>query len=159
ATNNLPSSRFGTVYVNFRQLASVIPENAGNTSQQFQQLVDLYPTAVGYTEWNDVGLHASVSLQAAKSLGVQYPGGDTTALAKLVPANAVAYISLGNLGGSIQAAKKALPDASASSIQDLESFLGTSISDPALQQPAAVAIFSSSSGQGTGSGVFLLNAP
>jgi hypothetical protein len=157
ATSDLPSNRFGTVYVNLRQLENLVPESSGDSSQQFKQLVDLYPTAVGYTSWNDAGLHASVNLQAAKSLGVQYPGGDTTALAKVVPANAVAYVSLGNLGGSIQAAQKALPGAAAPSVQMIESFLGTSITDPALQQPAALAVFSS--GEGPDSGAFLLNAP
>src|SRR5262245_18491575 len=123
ATNDRPSNRFGTVYVNLRQLESLIPADSAETSHEYQQLIDLYPTGVGYGAWTDVGVHASVTLHAAHSLGVQYPTGNTTALAKLVPANTYAYVSVGNLGGSIQASQQAFPGSSDSAVKAAESFL------------------------------------
>jgi hypothetical protein len=155
ATSDLPSNRFGTVYVNIRALAALVP--ASGSSPDLTQFLDTYPTGVGYTSWTSAGLHGQVTFKAAKSLGVSYPVGDAKAPANDVPANAYAYVGINNLGGDLQAGARLFPSNSGST-RAIESLLGVPLSDPALQQPLALTVFPKADGSGNG-GALLLNAP
>ena len=110
---------------------------------QVSQLLNTYPVGEGYTSWTDAGLHAQLTFNAANNAGTQYPSGDASALASAVPSNAYAYVSVGNLGGDLQAGASQLGGDSTSSIKQA---LGVPLTDPALQQPAALAVFPTATG-------------
>lgn len=153
ATNSLPTGRFGTLYVNIQSLGDLITKSGAASlvvpGASLQQALQTYPTAVGYVSWTNSGLHAQLTAKAAKSTGITYPSGDTLGLARVVPGNAYAYVALNNLGGDLTANKAALGQAPQVT-QLVQSFLGTSLDDPALAQPAALAIYPT---PGTGVGI------
>ncbi len=151
ATNNLPGSRFGTAYVDLHAASSLLHLSSSGPAAQ---LLNTYPIGVGYTSWTNAGLHAQVTFNATNNAGTQYPAGNPLTLASAVPANAYAYASFGNLGGDLTAGAKQFGGDTATSIT---SALGVSLSDPALQQPAAISIFPTATG--LFGGALLLNAP
>lgn len=158
AISSLPSNRFGTLYVNVQSLGDMIAQAGGASlgvaGASLQQALQTYPTAVGYVSWTNSGLHAQLTAKATRSSGIVYPSGDTLGLAKVVPSNAYAYFALNNLGGDLTANKAAL--AQASQVTQLaQMFLGTSLDDPLLAHPAAVAIYPTA-GSGAGIGGALL---
>jgi hypothetical protein len=151
ATNNLPGNRFGTVYVDLRQIASLANASA---DQQVTKLLNTYPIGEGYTSWTDAGLHAQLTFNASNNAGTQYPSGNASALASAVPSDAYAFVSVGNFGGDIQAGASQLGSGSTDSITQA---LGVPLTDPALQQPAAFTVFPTA--QGGFGGALLLKAP
>ncbi|HEV2405858.1 MAG TPA: DUF3352 domain-containing protein, partial [Ktedonobacterales bacterium] len=153
ATQNMPSDRFGTFYVNIQQIASAVTSASGGTDIPF---LDTYPVAAGYVGWTNAGARFQITLPASKNTGVANLTGDTTSLANLVPSNALAYVGSGNLGALLQQVEKVASGNSGGSDLAQQAF-GIPSSTPALQQPAAVAeITSSSSGNQT---ILLLHAP
>jgi hypothetical protein len=155
ATNNLPGNRFGTVYVDLRAVASLrgVDSSLGSTPQ-LTQFLNTYPVGEGFTSWTNAGLHAQLTFDAAKNAGTQYPAGDAAALAAGAPANAYAYVSIGNFGGDLKAGASQLGGDSTSSITQA---LGVPLTDPALQQPAALTVFPTATG--SIGGALLLKAP
>lgn len=135
ATQNMPSDRFGTFYINIRLLASSIAANSGNTNIPF---VDTYPVAGGSVGWTNAGARFQLTLPASKNTGVGNLTGDTTSLASLAPANSVAYVGAGNLGALLQEINKIGSGSSGSSVDVAQQLLGVPSNTPALQQPAAV---------------------
>jgi hypothetical protein len=153
ATRSLPANRFGTVFVNLRQLVASVGQ--GTAMGNVLPLVTTYPTAAGYLAWTAAGARAQVSLDASSPTGVGNLSGDTTGLAGLVPGDALAFAGVANLGGTLQADSRLLSSQTgmAGTVQQL---LGVSPTEPALQQPAALAVLRST---GAGGAVFLLRAP
>ncbi|MGH2484850.1 MAG: hypothetical protein ACRDHE_02450, partial [Ktedonobacterales bacterium] len=140
-------------YVNIQQIASAITSSSGGADIPF---LDTYPVAGGYVGWTNAGARFQITLPASKNTGVANLAGDTTSLANLVPANALAYIGSGNLGALLQQVNTTTGGNSGGSDLTQQAF-GIPSSTPALQQPAAVAeITSSSAGNQT---VLLLHAP
>src|SRR5262249_23003526 len=76
ATRDLPANRFGTLFVNLRQVLASVSGATGNTLDV--PFADVYPTAAGYLAWTDPGVRAQVTLKAARSLGLGTLSGDTT---------------------------------------------------------------------------------
>lgn len=153
ATQNMPSDRFGTFYVNIRQLVSGITAASGGTDIPF---VDTYPIAAGSASWTNAGARFQVTLPASKNTGVANLAGDTTSLASLAPANALAYVGVGNLGALLQQAEK-ITSGNSGSGDVAQQALGVPSNTPALQQPAAIMAMRGSDG-GTQSAL-LLHAP
>lgn len=161
ATSGLPAGRFGTLYVSLRDVARL------GSSNQSVPLFDIYPTAVGYTSWTDPGERTQITLKAGQPLGVGTLSGDTTALAGLVPANALGYVGVANLGAAITAAGKltskiapSTASSGANASDPLQAGLGVSASDPVFQHPAAIAVLNGSSNFGPApQPVLLLQAP
>jgi len=159
ATSNLPSSRFGTMYVNLREYYNTVLAMAPSAAQAALDfpLIDTYPVAGGYLTWTTGGLRAQLTFNAVKGANIGAIGGDTTSLAAQTPANATSYIGGANLGGLMRAYLAQVPALAAGSVKDpLESAFGVSSSDPALQQPFALISFPV--GKTTAS-AYLLHAP
>jgi hypothetical protein len=162
ATSNLASDRFGTIFVNIKELYTLRVSGAGGSANQLLPFANIYPTAGGFLEWNSAGLRAQVTLQATENLGIGDLHGDTTSLAGLVPENAMLYAGVGNLGADALAATKisaklGSPGTGGDPFQQL---LGISSSNPALQQPAALVVSGGGGSVPAPSGVaFLLKAP
>lgn len=161
ATANLPSGRFGTFYVNVRDLlSSVVPVRApnglGGVSVPF---TETYPVAGGYAEWTDYGMRSQTIFNAVRNPGVGNLGGDTTSLARLVPSSAVGYIGVANLGAlSSTAMKQSIPPGLGGPGDPLQSLIGVASTDPALQHPAAVAFFRAAPSAPSGQPLILLQA-
>ena len=163
ATSGLPAGRFGTLYVSLRDVARL------GGSNQSVPLFDIYPTAVGYTSWTDPGERTQLTLKAGQPLGVGNLAGDTTTLARLVPANALGYVGVANFGAAVTAAgtlaSKIAPRVwrqRDNAIQLIRSrpALGVSASDPVFQHPAAVAVLNGPGDFGPApQPVLLLQAP
>lgn len=159
ATSNLPNSRFGTMYVNLREYYNTLLALAPSAAQAAFDFpaIDTYPVAGGYFTWTTGGLRAQLTFNAVKGANVGAIGGDTTSLAALTPANATSYIGGANLGGLMRAYLAQIPAVASGSVKDpLQSALGVSSSDPALQQPFALISFPV--GKTTAS-AYLLHAP
>ena len=92
----LPSTRFGTLYYNVKSLTD--PSGLGATVVNLP-VVNTYPVGAGWLSWTSTG--ARFQLIAAPTRG-GIPrtnlGGDTTGLATLVPADAVSYTGVANVG-------------------------------------------------------------
>lgn len=137
ATSNLPSNRFGTLYVNLKALVNA---TSPSTSASVPFL-NMYPVATGYTSWTDAGLRAAVTLHG--NANIDDLGGDTKSLAGIVPAGVLGYVGVANLGGLYQAATHL----AGTSSDPAQSDFGVAASNPALQQPAAYAYLGSSGDQ------------
>lgn len=136
ATKNLPSGRFGTLFVNVKALVRATMPQATQASLPF---VNMYPTAGGYLSWTSQGLRAQVTFVSNGSAGVGDLGGDTTSLASMIPAHPVYYVGIANLGTTLQASEKLMGTGAADPADPAETLFGVPATDPALQQPAAVA--------------------
>jgi hypothetical protein len=160
ATSNLASDRFGTIFVNIKELYTTLTAGAGPTANPLLPFANIYPTAGGFLEWTSAGLRAQVTLHATQNLGIGDLHGDTTSLAGLVPQNATLYAGIGNLGADALAAAKisAKLGKPGTSADPLQEYLGISSDSPALQQPAAVVVTGGTGSSGTGV-AFLLKAP
>ena len=145
AIAGLPSSRFGTAYVDLKALAQDIASHGTDVP-----FLDTYPVAVGFTTWTNAGLRAQVTLKSSRSTGVPNLTGNLTSLASLVPANAQTFAAVGNFGALSQQIQK---DVQPSGLSILATFLGIPAANPALAQPAAVAAL------GNDGLVYLLRAP
>jgi Protein of unknown function (DUF3352) len=169
ATSNLASDRFGTIFVNIKELYNAAAGSAGSpasgtgsSANPLPAFANIYPTAGGFLEWTSAGLRAQVTLQATENLGIGDLHGDTTSLAGMVPQNVLLYAGIGNLGAEALAtakisAKLGNPGTSADPLQQ---YLSISSSSPALQQPAAVVVTGGTAQQPSPSGVaILLKAP
>ncbi|MGH2514067.1 MAG: DUF3352 domain-containing protein [Ktedonobacterales bacterium] len=137
ATSNLPSNRFGTLYVNLKALVGAVSPGTG-ASVPF---LNTYPVATGYTSWTDAGLRTAFTLQGNANVG--NVTGDTKSLASMVPAGAIGYVGVANLGGLYQAGSRLSGIASDPAQTDF----GIAATDPALQQPAAYAYLGTSGSQ------------
>lgn len=158
ATDSLPSGRFGTIYLNLRQIVSAIlpsgsPTGAANMAIPF---LDTYPTGAGSLEWTDAGLRSQLTFNAVHGASIPNLSGDTTSLAELVPSNAVGYEGTANVGGLARTIVTQILPTSGSGQDPLASAFGVSYNDSALQQPAAVALLPSGT---TAHPLFLLKAP
>jgi uncharacterized protein DUF3352 len=162
ATSGLPAGRFGTLYVSLRDVMRLTGSN------QSVPLFDIYPTAVGYTTWTDPGERTQLTLKASQPLGVGTLSGDTTTLARLVPANALGYVGVANLGAAVTAesklASKIAPTSAGAdnlnSADPLRGVFGVPASDPVFQHPAAVAVLNGAGDFGpVPSPILLLQAP
>jgi Protein of unknown function (DUF3352) len=162
ATSNLAGDRFGTIFVNIKEVYSAVASGSGPAANSLLAFANIYPTAGGFLEWTSAGLRAQVTLQATQNLGIGDLHGDTTSLAGLVPQNAMLYAGIGNVGAEALATAKISskignPGASADLLQQ---YLGISSNSPALQQPAAVVVTGGSATVPSPSSVaFLLKAP
>ena len=136
ATQNMPTDRFGTFYVNIQLLVSSIGSISGNANIPF---VDTYPVAGGSVGWTNAGARFQLTLPASKNTGVANLAGDTTSLASLAPANAIAYVGAGNLGALLQEIDK-IGNTNSGSTDVAQQMLGVPANTPALQQPAAVMV-------------------
>lgn len=134
ATQNMPSDRFGTFYVNIRTLVSSVAAASNGADIPF---VDTYPVAGGSLGWTNAGARFQLTLPASKDTGVTNLSGDTTGLASLAPANTIAYVGAGNLGALAQEINK-IGSGGSGSADVAQQLLGVPANTPALQQPAAV---------------------
>lgn len=138
ATSDLPSNRFGTLYVNLKALFSAVsPGTSANVP-----FINTYPIATGYTAWTDAGERGQVTFKGNANVG--NVAGDTTSIAGLVPASAAGYIGIANPAGLYQAASPLI----GTTADPTQSQFGVSATDPALQQPAAYAYLNTSGGSG-----------
>ncbi len=158
ATGSLPSGRFGTLYLNLRQFVNaVLPSGAPNGAASLSvPFLDTYPTGAGSLEWTDAGLRSQLTFSAVHGTTIQNVSGNTTDLASFVPANALGYQGLANVGGLMTTLVTQVAPAGLGGQDPVKSALGISASDPALQQPGAVALLKSGS---TVHPLFLLRAP
>ncbi len=154
ATKDLPSGRFGTLFVNVKALALATMPQGSQTTIPF---VNLYPTAGGYLSWTSQGLRAQMTFVASGTNAVGNLGGDTTSLASLIPAHPVSYVGIANLGAALQESATLTGTGAAGATADLaQSLFGVPATDPSLQQPAAVAL---GAANGAPSVEFALKAP
>jgi hypothetical protein len=155
ATSNLPSDRYGTIYLNFRALASA----SGASGSLPSTFLNIYPTAVSYLEWTQAGIRWQTALKAAQSgAPAASLSGDATSLAAMVPQNASVFAGVSNLGGLVQSFD-ALGGASGGS-DPLQAALGVPSTDTSLQQGAAIAAFGGDASSSLGSsGAFLIHEP
>ena len=136
ATSDLPSTRFGTFYVNLRALLNAVSPGS-NANIPF---INTYPIATGYTAWTDAGERTQITFKGSANIG--NVAGDTKSLAGLVPASAVGYVGIANPAGLYQAGSLLAGTTS----DPTQSQYGVSATDPALQQPAAFAYLGPSGG-------------
>src|SRR5262249_32138974 len=63
ATGSLPSGRFGTIYLNLRQIVNtILPSGAPNGAASMSiPFLDTYPTGSGSLEWTDAGLRGQLT--------------------------------------------------------------------------------------------------
>ncbi|HLZ23521.1 MAG TPA: DUF3352 domain-containing protein [Ktedonobacterales bacterium] len=137
ATSDLPANRFGTLYVNLKALVATVSPN----SSADVPFLNTYPVASGYTSWTDAGQRFALALKGNANAGNL--AGDTTSLAGMVPAGALGYVGVANLGGLYQAATRL----AGTSSDPVQSDYGVAATDPALQQPAAFAYLGASGSQ------------
>lgn len=134
ATSDLPSNRYGTLYVNLKALVSAVsPGTALNVP-----FLNTYPIATGYTAWTDAGTRSALTLKGNANVGNL--AGDTTSLAAMVPAGAIGYVGVANLSGLYQAASRL----AGTTADPAQSDFGITATDPVLQQPAAYAYLGAS---------------
>jgi hypothetical protein len=159
ATSNLPSNRFGTVFIDTRSLVGATnPSSAGGSSVLAD---DVYPTIGGYLARTNSGLRMQITAQATRPLGIGDLGGDTTGLASLVPANAIVYGGVANFGKAVATAMNLgnqTNGQSAATPDPLLSQFGVPATAPVFQQPAAATALRTPS-QGVSGPIFLLRAP
>jgi|GEM_PF-2043282 len=142
AINKLPSDRFGTLYVNVKQLLSD-ELHLGASSQS--SLTDSYPVGYGSLQFTTAGLRLSFTLEAKAGTQVKYHlAGDTNASAGVVPASTILYAGVGNLSAFYDQAR----DESAGAITNgnVQSMLGVSPDDPLLQSPVSLALLPPTAG-------------
>lgn len=161
-TRGLPADRFGTLYVDLQGVLRTLTGPAAGALHS--PLLDSYPTAGGYLEWTAAGLRAQMALKGQRPAGIADLSGDTTGLAQLVPATAVAYGGSANLGAAFAASQRLATTATGvttSTIDPFEQLTGKPASSAVFQQPGAVAVLhaSSSSPQSTPGIALLLRAP
>jgi Protein of unknown function (DUF3352) len=158
AIGSLPSGRFGTIYVNLRQIVNaILPSGAPNGAASMSiPFLDTYPTGAGSLEWTDAGLRGQMTFSAVHGTTIANVAGDTTSLAQLVPSTAVGYQGVANAGNLVRTYITQFLPAAVSGQDPLKSGLGVSYNDPALQQPGAIALLKSGS---TVHPLFLLHAP
>src|SRR5579875_224496 len=79
ATNNLPSSRFSTLYLNLREYYNLVISLAPSPTQGLLDFpfVDTYPVAGGYITWSSLGMRAQLTFNAVKSAGIPNVSGNT----------------------------------------------------------------------------------
>ncbi|HEV2237746.1 MAG TPA: DUF3352 domain-containing protein [Ktedonobacterales bacterium] len=134
ATSDLPSDRYGTFYVSVATI--VDPLGTGGSGLRIPFL-DTYPTIAGSVAWTNDGLRTVADLKPARKGVPSVPlNGDTTGLAALVPANAVAYVGAAKAGPLVGEFTK-LITTNGQSPDPIQSALGVNSADPALAQPAA----------------------
>jgi uncharacterized protein DUF3352 len=161
-TRDLPADRFGTFYVD---LQGILRTLSGPTAGALHSpLLDSYPTAGGYLEWTAAGLRAQMVLKGQRPGAIGDLSGDTTSLAQLVPASAVAYGGSANLGAAFAASQQlatTATGATTSTIDPFEQLTGKTASSAVFQQPGAVAVLHASSAdpQSAPGIVLLLRAP
>src|SRR5262249_18426705 len=141
------SGRFGTLYLNLRQLINAaLPSGAPNGAASFSvPFLDTYPTGAGSLEWTDAGLRSQLTFSAVHGTTIPRVAGDSTDLASFVPANALGYQGIANVGGLLNTLVTQIAPGGLGAQDPLKSSLGASSSDPALQQPGAVALLKSGS--------------
>ncbi len=142
AINKLPSDRFGTLYVNVKQLLSDELRLGGSAQSS---LTDSYPVGYGALQFTSAGLRLTVTLEAKAGTQVKYHlNGDTNASAGVVPASAILYAGVGNLSAFYDQ----LRDASAGAITNtaIQNVLGVSPDDPLFQSPVSVALLPPTAG-------------
>lgn len=147
ATSNLPNNRFGTYYLNLRQMLTALtpvqsPNGLGSISVPF---IQTYPVAGGYVGWTNSGERSQITFNAVRNPNIPDVSGDTNSFASLVPSDAVAYSGVANLGRLIQATMSQVGTAGAGA-DPLMGGLGISATDPLAQQPAGVAVVKNASG-------------
>lgn len=146
ATSDLPSDRFGTMYVNLRALATAEGPAAGTISAT---VLNVYPSAAASLEWTQAGMRWQTTLKAAQGgVPASVVSGDTTSLAGLVPSSATVYAGVGNLGALVQSGSALISPSGGATPDPLQSAFGIAASDPLLQQGAAFATWGKASSAG-----------
>jgi hypothetical protein len=154
ATGDLPSDRYGTVYVGLKTLTD--PLGTGGSGPRIPFL-DTYPTIAGSFAWTADGTRIMTNLKPVRAGVPSVPlNGDTTGLAALVPAGAAVYAGAAK-GGPLAEEFTKLIAMGAGAPSPVRNTLGVDPSDPALAQPAAFFLTSASSGKPQGG--LLLRAP
>lgn len=137
-TRDLPSDRFGTLYVNLHAITD--PLGAGISPITIPFFSD-FPTGAGALIWTSTGLRWQMTFPSNRSSS-PHPdlGGNTTDLAALVPDNAATYIGMANAGLLAHEIASLLPANAQSGPQSdpLQTLIGLSSTDPTLTQPAAI---------------------
>jgi hypothetical protein len=154
AVGDLPSGRYGTVYVGLKTFTD--PLGTGGSGLRIPFL-DTYPTIAGSFAWTADGTRLMTDLKPVRG-GVPSVAlnGDTTALAALVPAGASVYAGAAK-GGPLASEFERLISTSAGAPNPVRGTLGVDPSDPALAQPAAFFLLTASGAQPQGG--LLLRAP
>jgi hypothetical protein len=154
AVSDLPSDRYGTLYVGLS--AVVDPLGTGGSGVHIP-LLDTYPTIAGSLAWTDDGMRAVTNLKPVRSGVPSVPlNGDTTGLAALVPADASVYAGAAK-GGPLANEFARLIATGTQTNDPVQSTLGVDATDPALAQPAA--LFLTTTSGDARSGALLLRAP
>ncbi|MGZ6388119.1 MAG: DUF3352 domain-containing protein [Ktedonobacterales bacterium] len=159
AVDSLPANRFGTLFLNTRALVKGFVYGASSQTDMASMasaLANTYPVAAGYLAWTSDGLRAQFTFPSTRKLDVGSLPGDTTTLANLTPADAVAYVGIANVGAMLHA-QNALRAQSTPMTGTAPSFFGLVPTDPALQQPAAISLIGEP--QGAAGYLALLHAP
>jgi hypothetical protein len=140
AVGSLSANRFGTLYYNVRSLTDPTGLGVSAVSLPF---VDTYPAGVGALTWTSAGMRCQLTMTPAHGgAPTANVSGDTTSLAALVPANAVNYVGVANLGAFSHELTSLLasgqPTGKAGPAQDfLPGVFGVPSSAPGTQVPAA----------------------
>jgi hypothetical protein len=131
AVGKLPSSRFGTLYVNVSEL---LRQEFGLSSSVTQN----YPVGYGSLQFTDQGLRLSFTLETKTGTQAGQYTGNTNASAGVVPASTLLYAGLGNLGGFF----KNLESLSGGIVTDdeFQQTVGLPPDDPLLNAPASLAL-------------------
>lgn len=137
AMEKLPGNRFGTLYLNLRQLLRDLLGTGNATSTS--AVTDDYPVGYGSLQFTDAGMRLSLTLEAKAGAHLTYDlNGDTNASAGVVPASAILFAGLGNLNSFYHQAK----DASAGLLTDtgFTKALGLGPDDPLFKSPVSLAL-------------------
>ncbi|HEX6796829.1 MAG TPA: DUF3352 domain-containing protein [Ktedonobacterales bacterium] len=163
ATRDLPADRFGTFFLNLRAYTTAFSMPPG-ASQPDIPFIDAYPAAGGYAEWTNTGVRGVIELPGQRPASVPDLSGDTTGLAQMIPAGALAYSGAANFGAAYQAVESLTPapTTGAAPADTFAQYFGQPASNPVFQQPAAFAVLrqpgAAQPGQVTGL-VGLIRAP
>jgi Protein of unknown function (DUF3352) len=137
AVGKLPTARFGTLYYNASSLND--PTGLGMSGLNLP-FVGTYPMGAGALEWTSAGMRVNLGMTPTHG-GVPGAGlsGDTTSLAAMVPADAISYIGVANLGALEGALSDLLSTGQpAGGTQDvLQSVFRVPSSAPGAQVPSA----------------------
>lgn len=161
ATNALPADRYGTTYLDLGGLISLLPSGAllpgmaGGAMTASSPFVRAYSLGGGYFRWMDAGARAQLLFRQRQATGIGDLAGDTYGLASDVPGDALTYIGIGNLGQWLQTSQR-VTRGDSSATNPLPELPGVPATDPALQQPAALATLKGADGPTT---ALLVRAP
>ena len=145
AMGKLPGNRFGTLYVNTSELANTLLSFSGTNGQAASLFP--YPDGYGALQFTNQGMRLTFTLESKAGTTVKYPvSGNTNASAGVVPASAILYGGLGNLGAFYDETR----DSSSGLLTDalFQQAVGLAPNDPLFNAPLSFAVLATANTTG-----------